>query len=93
MQTRTVSNVAVSGNAVLLTLDAGAEHLEAGILVSYTPGTNPIRDVPGNEAEALSRESVTNETPGYDPAGGGAVWPSVRTQDLMRLIRRGTRSR
>ena len=31
--------------------------------MSYTPGTNPIRDVPGNEAEALSREPVTNDTP------------------------------
>ena len=24
---------------------------------------NPIQDVPGNHAEALSRESVTNDTP------------------------------
>ena len=31
--------------------------------MSYTPGDNPIRDVPGNEAEALSREPVTNDTP------------------------------
>ena len=60
---RTVSRVSVSGSTVLLTLDVGAEHLEAGILVSYTPGTNPIRDVVGNGAEALSREPVTNETP------------------------------
>ena len=35
--------------------------------MSYTPGTNKIRDVPGNEAEALSRESVTNETPDTSP--------------------------
>ena len=62
-QTRTVSRVLFGGTRLLLTLDVGAEHLEAGIQVSYTPGTNPIRDVPGNEAEALSRESVTNETP------------------------------
>ena len=60
---RTVSRVSVSGSTVVLTLDAGAEHGEAGIQVSYTPGTNPIRDVPGNEAEALSREPVTNDTP------------------------------
>ena len=60
---RTVTGVRVNGSAVLLTLDAGAEHLETGIRVSYTPGTNPIRDVPGNQAEALSREPVTNETP------------------------------
>ena len=62
-RTRTVTRVSVNGSTVALTLNAGAEHLEAGILVSYTPGTNPIRDVPGNEAEALSSESVANETP------------------------------
>ena len=55
---------------MLLTLDAGAEHLETGIRVSYTPGTNPIRDVPGNQAEALSRQSVTNDTPDTTLAGG-----------------------
>ena len=31
--------------------------------MSYTPGTNPIRDVPGNQAEGLSQVRVTNETP------------------------------
>ena len=62
-QTRMVSRVSVSGSTVLLTLDVGAEHLEAGIQVSYTPGANPIQDVPGNDAEALSRETVNNETP------------------------------
>ena len=62
-QSRTVTGVRVSGSTVVLTLNAGAEHLEAGIQVSYTPGMNPIRDVPGNQAEGLSRESVTNETP------------------------------
>ena len=60
---RSVSNVAVNGSAVELTLDVGAEHEEAGIQVSYTSGANPIQDVPGNDAEALSREAVTNETP------------------------------
>ena len=62
-QSRTVTGVRVSGSTVLLTLNAGAEHLEAGIQVSYTPGMKPIRDVPGNEVEALSRESVRNDTP------------------------------
>ena len=66
-QARTVTGVRVNGSAVVLTLDAGAEHLEAEIQVSYTPGTNPIRDVPGNQAEALSRQSVTNETPDTTP--------------------------
>ena len=53
-----------------LTLSVGAEHGETGIQVSYTPGTKKIRDVPGNEAEALSRQSVANETPDSTPAGG-----------------------
>ena len=60
---RAVTGVRVNGSAVELTLDVGAEHGEAGIQVSYTPGANPIQDVPGNDAEALSREAVTNETP------------------------------
>ena len=64
---RTVTRVTVSGSTVVLTLDTAAEHLEAGILVSYTPGTNPIRDVPGNQAEGLSQVRVTNETPDTTP--------------------------
>ena len=64
---RTVSNVAVSGSTVELTLDPAAEHGEAGITVSYTPGTNPIRDTVGNKAEALSYEPVTNDTPDTTP--------------------------
>ena len=89
---RTVTRVAVSGAAVELTLDAGAEHLEAGIRVSYTPGTNPIRDLPGNQAEGLSRQSVTNETPDTTP-------PEVESLGITsnpgsdRTYARGTRSR
>ena len=60
---RAVTGVRVNGSAVELTLDVGAEHGEAGIQVSYTPGANPIQDVPGNDAEALSRAPVTNDTP------------------------------
>ena len=62
-QARAVSNAAVSGSAVALTLDPAVEHGETAVTVSYTPGTNPIRDVAGNEAEALSRVPVSNETP------------------------------
>ena len=64
---RTVTGVRVRGSAVELTLDPGAEHGEAGIRVSYTPGANPIRDVPGNEAESVNQEPVTNETPDTTP--------------------------
>ena len=66
-QARTVSRVVVRGMVVLLTLDAGAEHGEAGIQVSYTPWNNPIRDAVGNEAGGLSREPVRNDTPDTTP--------------------------
>ena len=69
---RAVTGVRVNGSGVELTLDVGAEHGEAGIQVSYTPGDNPIQDVPGNAAEALSREPVTNDTPDTTP-------PTVRS--------------
>ena len=52
----------MNGSAVELTLDVGAEHLEAGIQVSYTPGDNPIQDAAGNDALGLSNERVTNNT-------------------------------
>ena len=65
--TRTVTRVSVSGSTVALTLNVGAEHLEAGIQVSYTPGANPIQDAAGNEVEALSREAVRNDTPDTSP--------------------------
>ena len=72
-QARTVARVAVRGATVELTLDAEAEHGETGILVSYTPGTNRIRDAAGNEAEGLSRVPVTNETPDTTPPEVGSL--------------------
>ena len=60
-QAQTVSQVVVGGTVVELTLNPGVEQGEAGIRVSYTQGMNPIRDVPGNQAEGLSQVSVTND--------------------------------
>ena len=59
---RSVSGVSVSGSVVTLTLNPAVEHGDTGIRVSYSPGTNPIRDAVGNEAQGLSNESVTNTT-------------------------------
>ena len=64
---RTVSNVAVSGRAVALTLNPAVEHGETGIAVSYRPGTNSIQDAAGNDAAELSNEPVTNNTVGTPP--------------------------
>ena len=59
---RSVSGVSVSGRGVALTLNPAVEHGDTGIRVSYTPGTNPIRDAVGNVALGLSNEPVTNTT-------------------------------
>ena len=60
---RTVSNVAIGGSTVTLTLDPAVEHGDTGITVSYrVPGTNPIRDAVGNDADGLSEAPVTNTT-------------------------------
>ena len=63
---RTVSEVAVAGRAVVLTLDPEAEPGEAGIQVSYRvptgTGASPVRDGVGNEALGLSNQGVTNTT-------------------------------
>ena len=88
-QSRTVTGVRVSGSTVVLTLNAGAEHLEAGIQVSYTPGMNPIRDVPGNEAEGLSREPVTNETPDTTPPEVSSLAITSNPGDLIRSYAAG----
>ena len=60
---RMVTHVSVSGRVVTLTLNPAVEHGDTGIRVSYSPGTNPIRDPVGNEAGALTDQEVDNQTP------------------------------
>ena len=70
-QTRTVTDVEISGSAVELTLDSAVEHGETGIKVSYKVprgvSASPIRDAVGNAAAALTSVAVTNDTPDTSP--------------------------
>ena len=61
----TVSTVAVSGMTVTLTLSASvAVGFMSPVTVSYTkPGTNPVQDVAGNEADSFTDEPVADNTP------------------------------
>ena len=59
---RTVTRVSVSGRVVTLTLASVVAHDET-VTVSYSPGTNPIRDAVGNAAFGFSNRPVRNETP------------------------------
>ena len=61
-ETRTVERVQVDGSAVFLTLSLAVTDGESGLRVSYEPGSNPIQDTAGNDADRLSNRSVTNRT-------------------------------
>ncbi|MCQ6562712.1 SwmB domain-containing protein [Paenibacillus mendelii] len=59
---RTVSSVSQSGTVVTLSL-ASAVTLYDVVKVSYTPAAvNPIQDLSGNKAAALSLQAVTNQS-------------------------------
>ena len=66
----TVNGVRVAGSTVTLTL---ATAVEAGqtVTLAYTPGTNPIQDAAGNDAAALSGQTVANNTGSGGGGGGG----------------------
>jgi len=60
---RTPTNVAVSDGSVMLTLFPGVGLREDAVTVTYTvPATNPIQDLAGNKAAALTGHAVTNNT-------------------------------
>ena len=54
-----VTNVSVSGTTVTLTLTNAIDNGDT-VTVSYTAGTNPIRDTSSNNAANLTSQSVTN---------------------------------
>ena len=87
---RTVSNVAVSGRAVMLTLNPAIGHGETGIRVSYRPRANPIQDAAGNDAARLSSEPVTNNTGDTTAPTVSRVEITSRPGPGQRLSRRPT---
>ena len=64
---RTVSHVALSGSAAILTVSPPVSHGETGLALSYTPAQDDwIRDAVGNPAAGFSSRAVVNETPDRD---------------------------
>jgi uncharacterized repeat protein (TIGR02059 family) len=76
---RSVTNVAISGSSVTLTLNPAVVSTDA-VTVAYTkPGSPPvIQDVAGNDAVSFSAMAVTNNTP---PASGTSTF--VATEDAQ----------
>ena len=77
---RSVTDVAVRGSAVTLTLSRAVPYGEDGATVSYTPGTPPLQDLLGNAAAAVSNQTVTSEVPPYDTDTDGLIEISDVTQ-------------
>jgi len=67
---RTVNAANASGSIVTLTLDSPVVSTD-NVTVAYTPGSNPIQDVAGNDAAGFAAVAVSNTTP---PAGGSQTF-------------------
>ena len=59
---RSVSSLTVNGGVVELTLGTAVGSGDTGITVSYTPGSRPIQDLVGNQADDLNDQPVANTT-------------------------------
>ena len=83
---RTVSGVSLSGSTATLTLDPAVVRGNLDILVSYSPPSgNPLRDVRGNAAAALSEQAVTNDTPNAPPVGLPVVVGKTLVQEELTV--------
>ena len=80
----TLSTVAVSGRKVTLTLSSQAAAHGETVTVSYTaPTANPIQDLAGNAAAALTNQAVTNNTPHPDTTAPSLVSAAVNGAALV----------
>ncbi len=62
-----VTNIAVSGTTVTLTLDTAVQHGQT-VTISYTAGANSLQDISSNYVANLTNQAVTNSTPApYTP--------------------------
>ncbi len=73
---KTVTAVALRGRLLTLTLASPPVTSGQTVTLSYTPGTNPVQDTTGNNAAALTNQTVTNNiSSGGAPGGDDAIIP------------------
>ncbi len=58
---RTLTNIVIDGSRALIELDPAVVSGDV-VLVDYSPGTNPVRDIAGNAAASFTDESAENTT-------------------------------
>ncbi|MGZ9275854.1 MAG: CBM96 family carbohydrate-binding protein, partial [Candidatus Limnocylindrales bacterium] len=63
---RTVNSAVVAGSGVTLTLASPVVSTDT-VTLGYSPGTNPVQDVAGNDAVSFGPVGVTNNTPPPGP--------------------------
>ena len=81
---RSAGSLAVNGGVVELTLATAVASGDTGITVSYTPGSRPIQDLVGNQAEALNDQAVTNTT------GASNTAPEVTSSAIFTITENWT---
>ena len=83
----TVTNVSVDASAktVTLTLGTAITNADTNILIDYTPGTNKLQDIAGNEAASFTDQSVTN-------GSGDTTPPAAPSVDLVAASDTGSSS-
>ncbi len=65
-QNLAIENIIINENSLVITLAAPLSSGEPIIMVSYTPGLNPIEDQAGNTAEGFSNKTVTSQSEKLD---------------------------
>ena len=81
---RSVSSLTVNGGVVELTLGTVVGSGDTGITVSYTPGSRPIQDLVGNQADDLNDQPVTNTT------GASNTAPDVTSSVVFTTVENRT---
>ncbi len=83
---RTVTHVSLSGSTATLVLDPAVVRGNRAISATYSPPSgSPLRDVPGNAAEAFSEQAVTNATPNAPPVGLPVVTGKTLVQETLTV--------
>lgn len=82
---KTVTDVAISGSQITLTVNADYAYGDL-ITISYTSGTNKLRDIHNNNAVNLTKYSVVNNISSYtfDTDAGAYITAAGITEDSIK---------